>query len=215
MASDWFKNAASKTKELTSDACSATKRSAQRTKLWTEIQQHKSKIETLKKEFGPHAFKALKENDHESLEAMFHQYEEKVTELENQIKKKEEERERLQREAEDHEHHKKDKKEKGELHEESSESFRIEPSHSPEPYGGNNAPETAPCASPPPPRPARKDMGTHSVTYQFDASNEGELSVHAGETVTVSEHADGGWCYVTTRDGRQGYVPDTYLTAIV
>jgi F0F1-type ATP synthase epsilon subunit len=49
--------------------------------------------------------------------------------------------------------------------------------------------------------------------YEFEGANEGEMTVYAGEVVTVTAEADGGWYVCTNGSGQTGYVPAGFLEA--
>ena len=52
-----------------------------------------------------------------------------------------------------------------------------------------------------------------AVVYDFEAQNEGEMSVKVGDEVTVTSEAEGGWYVCTNSSGVQGYVPVSFLDA--
>ena len=50
------------------------------------------------------------------------------------------------------------------------------------------------------------------VLYMFEAEAEGELTVTAGEIITVAEAGAGqGWVYATGASGQYGLVPESYI----
>eukprot|EP01105_Mastigella_eilhardi_P013988 TRINITY_DN3186_c0_g1_i3.p1 TRINITY_DN3186_c0_g1~~TRINITY_DN3186_c0_g1_i3.p1 ORF type:complete len:180 (+),score=47.55 TRINITY_DN3186_c0_g1_i3:60-599(+) len=169
-------------KKKTAQGCAASKRAAQRSKLAVDIQQNKHKIDTLKKDFGPFAYKALLEGNHGELDTCFSNYHEKIVALEREIEAKEEERRRLERNS-------------------SSSSDDKKPKSS-----GPAPARTAP----PPPRKAVPKPEVQ-VGYDYQAANEGEINVKAGDMVVIHQRADGGWVHVSSRDGREGYMPESYL----
>ncbi|XP_052248971.1 SH3 and PX domain-containing protein 2A-like isoform X2 [Dreissena polymorpha] len=50
------------------------------------------------------------------------------------------------------------------------------------------------------------------ICSDFQAENDGELSVFSGEVVQIMEDADNGWCFVQTANG-DGWVPTAYITS--
>ena len=53
------------------------------------------------------------------------------------------------------------------------------------------------------------------VIYDFEAVGEGELTVRAGDIVTINNTTVGqGWLYGVGVDGREGIVPEGYLERI-
>ena len=51
------------------------------------------------------------------------------------------------------------------------------------------------------------------VLYDYNAKNEGELSIKAGDVVIVSEKDDSGWWYATL-NGKEGFIPSNYTKKI-
>jgi len=49
--------------------------------------------------------------------------------------------------------------------------------------------------------------------FDYEATNETELSFKAGEILTVSEQDESGWWYADL-NGKQGFVPNNYLTVV-
>ena len=47
--------------------------------------------------------------------------------------------------------------------------------------------------------------------YDFDPSNEGEVEIKEGESLTVLEETDPDWTKVGRSDGTEGYVPRNYI----
>lgn len=71
---------------------------------------------------------------------------------------------------------------------------------------------------PPPPPPAAAapmappaDQRIVTVLYDFPGTNEGELAVTAGATLTVTEDDGSGWLQVVRDDGVAGFVPSSYV----
>lgn len=83
--------------------------------------------------------------------------------------------------------------------------------------------ELPPPPPPPPPPPSDEsyppadefdDEMRCSVLYDFSGTNEGELSVYAGEELILIDDDDGsGWTRVTRGD-EEGYIPSAYLEKI-
>lgn len=61
--------------------------------------------------------------------------------------------------------------------------------------------------SPPPPIPST----TGHVLYSYKAANPDEISLNAGEDVTVLEQNDDGWVKVRANDGRIGMYPANHM----
>jgi len=51
------------------------------------------------------------------------------------------------------------------------------------------------------------------VLYDFDAENEGELTVAEGDIITVN-HVEDEWAEATSKTGGQGYVPESFIEKI-
>ncbi|CAB4041142.1 proline-serine-threonine phosphatase-interacting 1 isoform X2, partial [Paramuricea clavata] len=51
---------------------------------------------------------------------------------------------------------------------------------------------------------------TYRVKYNYTANNADEVTVHAGDIITVIESAKDGWSTIITNDKR-GQVPTTYV----
>ncbi|XP_066916625.1 formin-binding protein 1-like [Clytia hemisphaerica] len=72
---------------------------------------------------------------------------------------------------------------------------------------------------PPPPLPAQGEFQDEfddikcSVLYDFGGSNEGEMTVFAGEELVITEDDDGGWTRVIRGD-EEGYIPTSYIQKI-
>lgn len=47
--------------------------------------------------------------------------------------------------------------------------------------------------------------------YDYEATDEGEMSLTEGEHVRISEDDGSGWVYAVADDGREGYVPTSYV----
>ena len=80
----------------------------------------------------------------------------------------------------------------------------------------DDEPAAASAAAPPPPAapaPAAPPPGQRMATvlYDFPGTNEGELAVQAGATLTVSEDDGSGWMQVVRDDGVAGIVPSSYV----
>jgi hypothetical protein len=57
----------------------------------------------------------------------------------------------------------------------------------------------------------KRPLGNYLVMFQFDASQENDLSVCPGEFVTALNKDDPDWYWVKTRDDDEGFVPSAYL----
>ena len=61
---------------------------------------------------------------------------------------------------------------------------------------------------------ASEQLQQANVLYNFDARSAKEMSVRAGEIVTVLQVLNGGWCKVAKADESTGAVPSSYLGLI-
>ncbi|ORZ34063.1 P-loop containing nucleoside triphosphate hydrolase protein [Catenaria anguillulae PL171] len=78
---------------------------------------------------------------------------------------------------------------------------------------GNAARPTPPKRPAAPPRPVpAKPM--YKLLYAFQGQDAGELSVEAGEQVEVVTKQDGGWWMAKNAQGKEGWVPESYLELI-
>ncbi|KAH8882920.1 SH3-domain-containing protein [Thozetella sp. PMI_491] len=80
---------------------------------------------------------------------------------------------------------------------------------------GNHSPLILTPASTPPtqpaePREARNALPLAKMVYNFEGTNERELSAAAGETVEVIQRGDTGWLLARYK-GRVGWIPITYV----
>lgn len=50
--------------------------------------------------------------------------------------------------------------------------------------------------------------------YDYDTKNEGEMSLREGEIVTITDKDPSGWWYATADDGREGFVPSSYVEPV-
>ena len=50
--------------------------------------------------------------------------------------------------------------------------------------------------------------------YDYDTKNEGEMSLKEGEIVTITDKDPSGWWYATADDGREGFVPSSYVEPV-
>lgn len=70
-----------------------------------------------------------------------------------------------------------------------------------------------PSAPPPPPPPAQPAKPTATAVYDFASTDDGYMSLSAGQVVVVEQEADNGWTLAVTQDGSQtGWVPTAYIS---
>ena len=50
--------------------------------------------------------------------------------------------------------------------------------------------------------------------YDYDTKNEGEMCLKEGEIVTITDKDPSGWWYATADDGREGFVPSSYVEPV-
>ncbi|KAH3760080.1 hypothetical protein Pelo_8156 [Pelomyxa schiedti] len=220
-----------KFKTITQETGNKTMRSAQRTKLWTDIHSLRTKIESLKKEFGPKVFDEMRRNDRDAADKLFHEYEGKIIAIEHQIEEKEAERAKLQEpgKPDDEPKHKKDDEPSKPASVPSDDEGppptkaldpppRLSGAHTPVDRASTESPErsTPPVTQPseptttPTPTPSAS-TDSAKVLYDFTTSNENEVAVSEGEIVTIQQRGDTGWWYIQKSDGSVGFVPTNYL----
>jgi len=51
----------------------------------------------------------------------------------------------------------------------------------------------------------------HRALFDYEAANDGELSLKEGEFVTITEKDPSGWWFAIAEDGRDGFVPSSYV----
>jgi len=54
----------------------------------------------------------------------------------------------------------------------------------------------------------------HRALFDYDSQNDGEMSMKEGELVKITEKDPSGWWYATTNDGREGFVPSSYVEPV-
>jgi len=47
--------------------------------------------------------------------------------------------------------------------------------------------------------------------FDYDPQNDGELAIKEGEILTITEKDESGWWYAITADGKEGFVPASYV----
>ncbi|CAG8460571.1 28159_t:CDS:2 [Gigaspora margarita] len=65
-----------------------------------------------------------------------------------------------------------------------------------------------------PPKKRRTKQNIATVTYDYDAEEEGEISLKEGTTITILEKTDDGWWRGKNEQGETGLFPSTYVTEI-
>ncbi|CAG8519125.1 27658_t:CDS:10 [Dentiscutata erythropus] len=65
-----------------------------------------------------------------------------------------------------------------------------------------------------PPKKRRTKQNTATVMYDYDAEEEGEISLKEGTTITILEKTDDGWWRGKNEQGEAGIFPSTYVTEI-
>ncbi|KAK4055621.1 cytoskeletal protein binding protein [Microbotryomycetes sp. JL201] len=82
----------------------------------------------------------------------------------------------------------------------------------------STAPRAASPAAPPPMRgaawKAHQGIGQATALYDFDGTEESDLPVTEGETVTVVERVSDDWWKCRNASGGEGHVPSSYLQAL-
>jgi len=51
----------------------------------------------------------------------------------------------------------------------------------------------------------------YKALYDYEPSNDGEMAMHAGETLRITEKDSSGWWFAVAEDGREGFVPEAYV----
>jgi len=51
----------------------------------------------------------------------------------------------------------------------------------------------------------------HRALFDYDSANDGELSLKEGQFVMITEKDPSGWWYAVADDGREGFVPSSYV----
>jgi len=51
----------------------------------------------------------------------------------------------------------------------------------------------------------------HRALFDYDSQNDGEMSMKEGEIVMITEKDPSGWWYAQAADGREGFVPSSYV----
>eukprot|EP01104_Vermistella_antarctica_P020495 TRINITY_DN8779_c0_g1_i1.p1 TRINITY_DN8779_c0_g1~~TRINITY_DN8779_c0_g1_i1.p1 ORF type:complete len:603 (+),score=105.86 TRINITY_DN8779_c0_g1_i1:185-1993(+) len=67
---------------------------------------------------------------------------------------------------------------------------------------------------PPPTSPPPTDYPTAQALYSYEPVNDTELGVIGGEMLTVTDQSDPDWSYVINSEGREGYLPTTYIAIV-
>jgi len=78
---------------------------------------------------------------------------------------------------------------------------------------------SAPAAAPvydstPEPQPAAapsEEGERYRSMFDYDPQNDGELAIKEGEILIITEKDESGWWYATSADGREGFVPASYV----
>jgi len=55
------------------------------------------------------------------------------------------------------------------------------------------------------------DLKTAEMIHKYDAVARGQLSVAAGEKVSLIGRDENGWCFCRSESGKEGYVPTSYM----
>ncbi|CAG8504651.1 1689_t:CDS:2, partial [Racocetra persica] len=65
-----------------------------------------------------------------------------------------------------------------------------------------------------PPKKRRTKQNIATVMYDYDAEEEGEISLKEGTTITILEKTDDGWWRGKNEQGESGIFPSTYVTEV-
>ncbi|CAG8656671.1 2569_t:CDS:2 [Cetraspora pellucida] len=65
-----------------------------------------------------------------------------------------------------------------------------------------------------PPKKRRTKQNIATVMYDYDAEEEGEISLKEGATITILEKTDDGWWRGKNEQGESGIFPSTYVTEV-
>ena len=57
----------------------------------------------------------------------------------------------------------------------------------------------------------KRNHGQYAVLFDFEATQEDDVSVRQGEKVTLLNKDDPDWYWVKTGNGREGFAPQAYL----
>ena len=86
------------------------------------------------------------------------------------------------------------------------------------PSGGSVSATAAAARAPPPPKrasvaPPAPQVPMYKVLYDFETSQEGEMSITVGDQVEVTTKEDNGW-WLVKKAGKEGWAPSDYLELI-
>jgi len=82
------------------------------------------------------------------------------------------------------------------------------------------APAPAAAAAPKESAPAKEEGHDgeegvrHRALFDYESQNDGEMSLKEGEIVTITEKDPSGWWYAQAGDGREGFVPSSYVEPV-
>jgi len=51
----------------------------------------------------------------------------------------------------------------------------------------------------------------YKALYDYEPTNDGEMVMHSGETLRITEKDSSGWWFAVAEDGREGFVPEAYV----
>jgi len=59
-----------------------------------------------------------------------------------------------------------------------------------------------------------EDGERHKALFEYSAVNDGELSLKEGQFVMITEKDPSGWWYAVAEDGKEGFVPSSYVEPV-
>lgn len=78
-------------------------------------------------------------------------------------------------------------------------------------HSDSSAEQDAAAAAAPAAEEEEEEGEKFKALYDYDTKNEGEMSLKEGEIVTITDKDPSGWWYATADDGREGFVPSSYV----
>jgi len=89
---------------------------------------------------------------------------------------------------------------------------------SPAPKSAAPVPAAAAATSAPvqtaPAETAEEEGVRHKAMFDYESQNEGEMSLKEGEIIMITEKDPSGWWYAQAPDGREGFVPSSYVEPV-